>query len=60
MFLVEIYNRGDFCNVVKSFIVDGSSIRAMELAEDDMGEFVQKGDEYDNFDYRVIEMEVRS
>lgn len=60
MFYVEIYNKADFCRVVESFLVDGIHGRACFLAGQAMDRWADNGEEYDDFDYRVIKMEVRS
>lgn len=57
MYLVEIYNKAEFCDIVKRFICEDES-RANFLAGCHLYRFADSGDEYDNFDYRVIEIEV--
>lgn len=48
MYLVEIYNKVDFCTIVKRFVCS-DEVRASSLANN--------GDKDDDFDYRVIAIE---
>jgi hypothetical protein len=53
MFIVEIYNKADFCNIVKRFVCADEG-RANFWAGFHVDRLAVSGDEYDNFDYRVI------
>lgn len=56
MYLVEIYNKADFCIIVKRFVCSDEA-RANFLAGFHLDRFADNGDKDDDFDYRVIAIE---